>query len=338
LLLLYHLLLYLHLLLHHLLHVRKASAQKELEESWQVYAELQRLVEQSQAELVELIATRQREAEQHAQELARGLENELSLLRKTSSELDAFAHTQDRIIFLQSMSGMPAVPEPLDWSAASVNTELYLGNIRSSVGGLIDKFQVELKRLYSKELRKLQNYASEVILDPGTAQRSLALSEDGRQVRYEERKSAPTESAKRFSPALFVLGREGLASGRHYWEVDVARKTAWTLGVARGSARRKGDISLSPEGGFWCLWLKNGDIKALASSRVQLTVALPPAKVGVFLDYDAGQVSFYDVKARLHLYTFVDTFGESLYPIFSPCLVHEGKNSAPLVIGQIKHA
>lgn len=176
-----------------------------------------------------------------------------------------------------------------------------------------------------------------MILDPGTAQRSLALSEDGRQVRYEERKSAPTESAKRFSPALFVLGREGLVSGRHYWEVDVSRKTAWTLGVARSSARRKGDINLSPEGGFWCLWLKNGDIKALASSRVQLTVATPPAKVGVFLDYDAGQVSFYDVKARLHLYTFMDTFGESMYPIFSPCVVHEGKNSAPLVIGQIKH-
>ena len=66
-----------------------------------MYAELQRLVEQSQAELVELIASRQREAERHAQELARGLENELSVLRRSSSELEAFAHTQDRIVFLQ---------------------------------------------------------------------------------------------------------------------------------------------------------------------------------------------------------------------------------------------
>lgn len=79
----------------------QASAQKELEESWQVYAELQRLVEQSQAELVELIATRQREAERHAQELARGLENELSHLRRRSNELDAHAETQDKVIFLQ---------------------------------------------------------------------------------------------------------------------------------------------------------------------------------------------------------------------------------------------
>lgn len=83
----------------------QTSAQKELEESWQVYAELQRLVEQSQAELVELIATRQREAERHAQELARGLENELSQLRKRSNELDAFAHTHDKVVFLQVLLG-----------------------------------------------------------------------------------------------------------------------------------------------------------------------------------------------------------------------------------------
>lgn len=62
-----------------------------------------------------------------------------------------------------------------------------------------------------------------------------------------------------------------------------------------------------------------------------------PGKVGIFLDYDGGQISFYDVKARLHLYTFVDTFSESLYPIFSPCLIQEGKNTSPLIITPVKH-
>ncbi|KAM4611623.1 uncharacterized protein ACJ7VT_012298 [Polymixia lowei] len=317
--------------------VIKAGAQKELEESWQVYAELQRLVEQSQAELVELIATRQRDAERQAQELARGLENELSLLRRRSGELDAFAQTQDKVLFLQNLPTLPPLPEPIDWSAISVNTDLYLGTIRSSVSTLMDKLQGELKRLYGKELRKLQNYSSEVFLDPTTAQKNLTLSDDGRQVRYEERKMSQSEGPRRFNPALFVLGREGLHSGRHYWEVEVGRKTAWTLGVARASARRKGEIKLSPEGGYWCLWLKNGEVKALASARLPLTLSSQPSKVGVFLDYEGGQVSFYDAKARLHLYTFVDTFSESLYPIFSPCLNQEGKNSAPLAISPVKH-
>lgn len=317
--------------------VIKASAQKELEESWTVYAELQKLVEQSQAELVELIASRQRGAERHAQELARGLENELSQLRRRSSELEAFAHTQDKVIFLQHLSTLSPLPEPFDWSAVSVNTDLYLGTIRASVSNFVDKCQEELKKLYGKELRKLQNFASEVYLDPSTAQKNLVVSEDGRQVKYDEHKTSHTDMPKRFSPALFVLGREGLSSGRHYWEVDVSRKDAWTLGVARASARRKGDIKLSPEGGYWCLWLKNGEVKALASARLPLNLMSQPNKVGVYLDFDGGQVSFYDVKARLHLYTFTETFNESLYPIFSPCLSHEGKNSAPLVITHVKH-
>ncbi|KAI9546305.1 hypothetical protein NQZ68_028722 [Dissostichus eleginoides] len=317
--------------------VIKASSQKELEESWQVYAELQRLVEQSQAELVELIAKRQREGERHAQELARGLENELSQLRSRSNELEAYAHTQDKVLFLQNLATLTPPPEPTDWSAVSINTDLYLGTIRSSVSGLVDKFHEELKRLYGKELRKVQNYSSEVILDPATAQRNLVVSEDGRQVRYEERKTSHTEGPKRFSPALFVLGREGLTSGRHYWEVDMGRKTAWTLGMAGASARRKGEIKLSPEGGFWCLWLKNGEVKALASSRLPLLLPSQPSKVGIFLDYEGGQICFYDVKVHLHLYTFVDTFNESLYPIFSPCLTQEGKNSAPLMISSVKH-
>lgn len=178
----------------------------------------------------------------------------------------------------------------------------------------------------------------EVILDPGTAQRNLVVSDDGRQVKYEERKASHSDGPKRFSPALFVLGRESLTSGRHYWEVDIGRKTAWTLGVASAAARRKGEIKLSPEGGYWCLWLKTGEVKALASSRLPLMLQSQPSKLGIFLDYEAGQIAFYDVKARLHLYTFTDTFSESLYPIFSPCLSQEGKNSAPVIISQVKHS
>ncbi|XP_036812402.1 uncharacterized protein LOC110500832 [Oncorhynchus mykiss] len=318
--------------------VIKSSAQKELEESWQVYAELQCLVEQSQAELVELIATRQREAERHAQELARGLESDLSHLRKRNEELEALAQNQDKVIFLQRLSALALLPEPIDWSGVSVNTDLYLGTIQSSVSALVDKFQEEIKRLYGKELRKLQNYASEVFLDPGTAQRNLVLSEDGRQVMYEERKHNQSEGTRRFNPALFVLACECLSSGRHYWEVDVGRKTAWTVGVVRASARRKGEIKLSPDGGYWCLWLKGGEVKALASTRLSLQLASHPQKIGIFLDYEGGQVSFYDVKKQTHLFTFDDTFNESLYPIFSPCLNQEGKNAAPLIISAVKHS
>ncbi|MEQ2211914.1 hypothetical protein XENOCAPTIV_020374 [Xenoophorus captivus] len=219
-------------------------------------------------------------------------------------------------------------PEPSDWSGISINTDIYLGTLRSSVSGLIEKFQDELKRLYGK---------GEVILDPTTAQKNLVVSEDGQQVKYEERKASHSEGPKRFNPALFVLAREGINSGRHYWEVEVGRKTAWTLGLARSSARRKGEIKLNPEGGFWCLWRKNGEVTVLAESRLPLMLPSNPSKVGIFLDYEAGQLSFYDVKTRQHLYTFTDKFNESVHPIFSPCVNQDGKNISPLIITQVKH-
>ncbi|XP_014841035.1 PREDICTED: E3 ubiquitin-protein ligase TRIM39-like [Poecilia mexicana] len=317
--------------------VIKASSQKELEDSWQVYGALQKLVEQSQAEMVELITAREREAERHAQEQARSLENELSQLRRRSNELEAHAHTKDKVVFLQNLATLSHSPEYTDWSGVSINTDIYLGTLRSSVSGLIEKFQDELKKLYAKEFRKVQNYASEVVLDPSTAQKNLVVTHEGQQVKYEEHKVSHSEGPKRFNPALFVLGRESIHSGRHYWEVEVGRKTAWTLGVARATARRKGEIKLNPEGGYWCLWLKNGEVKALAETRLPLALMSHPSKVGLFLDYEAGQLSFYDVKARQHLYTFMDKFNESVYPIFSPCLSQDGKNNSPLIITQVKH-
>ncbi|XP_063042589.1 bloodthirsty-related gene family, member 12 [Engraulis encrasicolus] len=322
--------------------VIKSSAQKELEDSWQLYAELQKVLERSQAELVEEISTRQRQAEEQARELSHSLEQELNMIKRRSNELETLIQTHDRVLFLQLLPTLPPPPpEPADWSGVTVNTDIYLGTIRKSVNSLVDKFQDELKKLHGKELVKLQNYANEVLLDPATAQRNLTVSEDGRQVRYEEHRSGThsnNDSPRRFNPALFVMAREGMTSGRHYWEVDVSRKTAWTLGVARASARRKGELRLSPEGGFWCLWLKEGKVKALTTNRMTLELPAPPQKVGVFLDHEAGRVSFYDARLRTHLVTFESVFdGENLHPIFSPCPNQDGKNSAPLALTTVKH-
>ncbi|TNN25516.1 Pyrin [Liparis tanakae] len=66
---------------------------------------------------------------------------------------------------------------------------------------------------------------------------------------------------------------------------------------------------------------------------VVLSLRSRPQKVGVFVDYEEGLVSFYDVKAAALIYSFTGcSFKKKLLPYFYPGLYHGGINSAPLVI------
>eukprot|EP00064_Thunnus_orientalis_P020814 superscaffoldBa00005944_g20962 len=58
-----------------------------------------------------------------------------------------------------------------------------------------------------------------------------------------------------------------------------------------------------------------------------------PQKVGIFLDFEEGVVSFYDAEANTQIYTYSGcAFTEPLYPYLNPCLHDNGKNTAPLII------
>ncbi|KAL0166886.1 hypothetical protein M9458_038730, partial [Cirrhinus mrigala] len=121
---------------------------------------------------------------------------------------------------------------------------------------------------------------------------------------------------------------------KFYFEVQVKEKTDWTLGVARESNDRKGEITLSPNNGYWSVALRNGnEYEACADPPVSLPLRVKPQRVGVFVDYEEGLVSFYDVESSSHIYSYTDQpFTGKLYPYFSPGSNNGGQNSAPLVI------
>ncbi|KAK0143935.1 Pyrin [Merluccius polli] len=103
--------------------------------------------------------------------------------------------------------------------------------------------------------------------------------------------------------------------------------------VARESINRKGNITLTPEKGFWTITFSNDKLVFRDTLNTRLPLRAELQRVGVFVDYDEGLVSFYDVEARVHMYSASGcTFSEPLYPILCPCLHNSGKNSAPLII------
>uniref|UniRef100_A0A674J4Y6 Butyrophilin subfamily 1 member A1 n=1 Tax=Terrapene triunguis TaxID=2587831 RepID=A0A674J4Y6_9SAUR len=170
----------------------------------------------------------------------------------------------------------------------------------------------------------------DVTLDPDTANPKLVLSEDQKRVRRGDTCQDLPDNPERFDHCYCVLGAQGFTGGRHYWEVEVGHKMRWDLGVCRESVSRKGPVTYTPRNGYWVVWLRGGEYAASTYPRTPLPVSIRPNRVGIFLDYEVGEVSFYNVTDRSHLFTFTETFSGTLRPYFHPC--RSGKNVAPLII------
>ncbi|KPP78195.1 butyrophilin subfamily 3 member A1-like [Scleropages formosus] len=158
--------------------------------------------------------------------------------------------------------------------------------------------------------------AVDVTLDAETANPDLVLSPDERKMRCGfERKDVPNHH-QRFDGWWCAVGTEGFTSGRHYWEVEVGERD-WRLGVAKAWALRKGFKSLNTGSGYLSLRLERGsEMKALTVPFTALPASLIPRRVGVYLDYEEGQLSFYNAETQSHIYTYNEAFTEELYPLF----------------------
>ncbi|KAL0174185.1 hypothetical protein M9458_030153, partial [Cirrhinus mrigala] len=127
----------------------------------------------------------------------------------------------------------------------------------------------------------------DVTLDADTAHPILILSDDGKQVTYGDIKLEVPDNPERFDTCCCVLAKEGFSSGKFYFEVQVKGKTEWDLGVARESINRKGMITENSKYGYWTVVLRN--------ENEYEAWEVKPEVVGVFVDYEEGLVSFYDV-------------------------------------------
>ncbi|XP_067413562.1 zinc finger protein RFP-like [Emydura macquarii macquarii] len=146
--------------------------------------------------------------------------------------------------------------------------------------------------------------AANVTLDPDTAHPLLILSEDGKSVSWADTRQDLPNNPERFDIMPWVLGCEGFTSGRHCWEVDVGDGQHWAVGVARESVRRKGRISLSPEGGIWAVQRWQDQFQALTSPETPLPPHRVPSRIRVWLDCDQGQVTFFDAGNQAPIFTF----------------------------------
>ncbi|XP_067115921.1 E3 ubiquitin-protein ligase TRIM21-like [Osmerus mordax] len=321
----------------------KRNAEREVEESLEVFAALVQCLLRSQADLLKAIQEKKEAAERRAEGLVKDLEQEISELQRRSTELEQLSHTEDHLYLLHNLQRPGAPPRSSKWSGLGVHGVLFVGTVRRAVRRatlqLEEAVRVEVKRLCGIELGRAQECEVDVTLDPDTAHPKLFLSDNGKQVRHGDKTLTLLDGPARFFPGISVLGRQGFSSGRFYFEVQVKGKVEWDVGVGKESVNRKGGNTLSPESGYWTLGLRNGkDYWALTPTPVPLPLIDKPKTVGVYVDWEEGQVSFYDVESCSHIYSFTGySFAEKLLPYFNPHRNKGGVNSAPLIISPVNH-
>ncbi|XP_063049096.1 stonustoxin subunit beta-like [Engraulis encrasicolus] len=166
-----------------------------------------------------------------------------------------------------------------------------------------------------------RKYACELTLDPNTACRHLSLSEGNRKVTHGEQQQQYPDHPDRFDYWNQVLCREGL-TGHCYWEAEWSGGGAY-IAVAYKSIQRKGEGGESRFGEndkSWRLHCSSNSYTARHNDKSTEIPAPSPrsSRVGVYLDWPAGTLSFYSVSSDTltHLHTFHSTFTQPLYPGF----------------------
>ncbi|KAM7140957.1 tripartite motif-containing protein 75-like [Molossus nigricans] len=260
--------------------------------------------------------------------LSRLADEEKAIEKKLSANITAFSEYNSTLKGLLSKaiesSVLPEVELLLQMKDFYKNSEQFSPSI----------FAVQLRRdgcsfpfQYSALQKITKTFRVDVILDPETAHPHLIVSEDKKCVKYTKRKQNVPDFPKRFTVNTVVLGFPYFHSGRHFWEVDVGEKSKWAVGVCRDSLSTRSRRSPSASRGCWKVQWQGAGYDVPRAGTACLLAAEKPRSIGIFLDYEMGEISFYNMTDKSHIYSFTDTFNRPLRPYF-----YIGPDSKPLRI------
>ncbi|MGH0164186.1 UNVERIFIED_CONTAM: hypothetical protein FKN15_051273 [Acipenser sinensis] len=324
--------------LKHAVESLKRSARIEIKESKKIFTELIQSIEKIHTEVIELIGANVKAAVNQAEGLRKKLEQEIAELRKRNAELKQLSETEDHIHFLQNFQSLCTPPEAGDLPSVAVYTDISFGAVRKAVSELkqhIEDFcKGELLKITKtvnevavyilqapgpRNRAEFLKYSCQLTLDPNTAHRNLCLSEENRKVTWRRQTQEYPDHPERFDIKTQVLCRQSLSGTRCYWEIELSGEWA-SIGVAyKGIGRKGGDAScgLGYNDKSWRLSCSASSYTALHNNNHTVITAPHFPRIGVYLDFNSGTLSFYGVSNTMTLlHRFQTTFTEPLYPGF----------------------
>ncbi|XP_069807812.1 E3 ubiquitin-protein ligase TRIM39-like [Dendropsophus ebraccatus] len=167
---------------------------------------------------------------------------------------------------------------------------------------------------------------ADILLDVNTADNNLLISEDQKTAVWTEIEQNRPETAERFQDCYpQVMSSGGFSSGRHYWDVEIGAEYWWSVGMCYPSIDRRGDqAEIGKNNKSWGLCGGRFNCNEYSvrydSKWIELHHRISSDGVRICLDYEAGQLSFYELCDPIrHIYTFSATFTEPLHAVVWLC-------------------
>uniref|UniRef100_A0A8C4TII3 Tripartite motif-containing protein 16-like n=1 Tax=Erpetoichthys calabaricus TaxID=27687 RepID=A0A8C4TII3_ERPCA len=277
---------------------------KEVEQSEKSFTALIRCIEEAHRKLTERIREQEKREMEKAEGVMKQLKKEIEELKRREAELKELSETKDHLHFLQ-------IPQCHLHSFHS-----------SSLFFLFSDHEAPVFALYPPEPQSRDDfikYFFPLTLDINTAHRALRLSEGNKKVTWERTKTKYPDHPDRFNLCVQVLCREALTGTCCYWEVECSGRFM-KIGVAYKGLDRKGGVwecGLGNNDKSWCLVCSHSQYSVLHNNKQTVISAPYSPRIGVYLDWPAGSLSFYSVSHTMTLlHRFNTSFTEPLYPGF----------------------
>ncbi|CAG6017739.1 unnamed protein product [Menidia menidia] len=206
----------------------------------------------------------------------------------------------------------------------------------------VERLVDDLSLALSQHFPRMWSYLCSPVLDCKTAHPKLEISQDIKQVYWRRQPVDEGPSLQPYDSQYSVLAKESFTSGQHYWEVIVQDKPFWMIGVTTGSVSKKDSPTerwpgLAVNSTSWCIYHGDGQYVACNDTQEkQLSVAKRVKKLGILINIQKGELSFYNADAMALLHCFCVECTEPLYPMFNPCIDINGANRQPLTLYWIK--
>ncbi|XP_062864192.1 tripartite motif-containing protein 16-like isoform X2 [Trichomycterus rosablanca] len=315
----------------------KCSAQTAVENIERICTELINSINRRCSELKDLIRDRETAEVSQAEKLLKQVEQQIVELKRKDAELEQLSHTEDPVHFLQNFQSLSAPAGSAESAAITISPFLSFDDVTKSVSQLREKVEEFWKDQCEKipdEVKKVRitsppepeiredflQYVCRFTLDPNTVNKNLRLSEENKVVTCSRTLQSYPDHPDRFDYYSQVVCRESV-SGRCYWEVELSGDEWVFIAVSYKSISRKGR-------GGECLFGRNDQSWSLECSpssfsfwhnnkETKIPIMPSSSRIGVYVDYEAGTLSFYSVSDTMKLLHRVQTtFTQLLYPGF----------------------